>query len=230
MTNFSRKARTMLLSSGVVSAMLIVAPFGIQNALAAITGTIDFGETSAQVTELQTYLAQNSSIYPEGLVTGYFGPLTQAAVQRFQTVQGIVSSGSPETSGYGRVGPRTMARINELMGLGYPVYNWDASPVLSATLVQVTSTTATLTWTTNELTQGQVYWDTVPLRTDEATGPNQQPYISGTLALDAGGSQTYHTVTISNLQPNTIYYYTTRGIDSGSNMSMTWPSYFRTNQ
>lgn len=53
-------------------------------------------------------------MYPEKLVTGYFGPLTLKAVQRFQTKYGIVSSGSPSTTGYGRVGPRTRAKLNEL--------------------------------------------------------------------------------------------------------------------
>lgn len=64
-------------------------------------------DTNGEVTKLQQFLAQDSSIYPSGLVTGYFGPLTEAAVQRWQARNGVVSSGSPETTGYGFVGPKT---------------------------------------------------------------------------------------------------------------------------
>jgi peptidoglycan hydrolase-like protein with peptidoglycan-binding domain len=219
-----------VLLGGIMTAFLLISFFGIQSVSAALTSSLDIGSTGSNVTELQTYLATNASIYPSGLVTGYFGPLTQAAVQRFQAAQGIVSSGSPSTTGYGRVGPKTMAAINILMGSGGNQTSWDTVPVLSTPLVQYTNTAATFTWTTNEVTRGQVYWDTTPLRADEATGPRQDPYVSGALALDAGGLQINHTVTVSNLQANTVYYYLVRGIDSVGNLTMTWPSSFRTNQ
>ena len=218
-----------LLAGGVVVAIMLISLLEVQSVYAAITTELDYGERGEDVTELQTYLSTNSAIYPSGLVTGYFGPLTQAGVQRFQVSQGIVSSGTPSTTGYGRVGPRTMARINALLG-GGQVYNWDTTPVLSGPLVQVGPTSATISWVTNEPTQGQVYYDIVPLRTDEATGPNQRPYISGTLVPYAAQLQGSHTVVVSGLQPNTTYYYTTRGIDSGGQMSMTWPSSFKTTQ
>jgi hypothetical protein len=72
------------------------------------------GLRDAQVTLLQAFLAKNSAIYPEGLVTGYFGPLTQAAVRRFQAKHGIVNYGTPWTTGYGHFGPKTRAKANEL--------------------------------------------------------------------------------------------------------------------
>ena len=195
----------------------------VPTAFAAISSPIDFGARGSNVTELQTFLASNPSIYPEGLVTGYFGPLTQKAVQRFQAAQGIVSSGTPGTTGYGRVGPLTAARINLLMGSGGNV-SWDTVPVMSTPMVQYSNTTGTFTWTTNEATQGQVFWSTSPIIADEATGPRQQPYVSGTLALDAGGLQTSHTVTVSNLQPNTLYYYLVRVVDAVGNVTMMWPA------
>ncbi len=194
---------------------------------AAISSSLDLGARGPQVTELQTYLATNASIYPEGLVTGYFGPLTQAAVQRFQAAQNIVSSGSPSTTGYGRVGPMTIARLAVLMGGGSNV-SWDTVPVQSAVSEQHTNTTATFSWTTNEPTQGQVYWSTLPIQSDEATGPRQTPYVSGTLATDAGGLQTSHTVTVSNLQVNTTYHYLVRSIDNGGNITMILPRSFQT--
>jgi len=220
-----------LISSATAMVLFaVVMLLGIQSASAAITSQLDLSDRGPEVTELQTYLATNASIYPEGLVTGYFGQLTKAAVERFQTTQGIVSQGTPVTTGYGRVGPLTMARINSLLGSGGGQASWDASPTLSNPSVQHTNTTATLTWTTNEPTQGQVYWSSTPLQYNEAIGPRQQPYVSGNLALDDGGLQTSHTVTVSNLQTNTTYYYLVRSIDNVGNMSMAWPSSFHTNQ
>lgn len=216
---------------GMTLAMLVFSILGIPSAHAAITSTLDIGDRGSEVTELQTYLATNASIYPEGLITGYFGQLTKAAVERFQTTQGIVSNGTPATTGYGRVGPRTMLMINSLLGSGSGNQSYaDTSPNLSTPVIQRSKTTATFSWTTNEATQGQIYWDSVPLQFHEATVSHQQPYVSGNLVLDSGGLQTSHSVTVSNLQANTMYYYIIRGIDSAGNMSMIWPSTFRTNQ
>jgi len=64
-------------------------------------------DTTGAVKRLQAILAKDKTIYPEGLVTGYFGPATLRAVQAFQKKQGIASSGTPETTGYGAFGPRT---------------------------------------------------------------------------------------------------------------------------
>lgn len=225
-------SRPGFIAGTVMITMLVFSIFGIQSAFAAITGQLDFGDRGEDVTELQTFLATMPSIYPEGLITGYFGPLTQAAVQRFQAAQGIVSSGTPETTGYGRVGPQTMARINSLMGAGSvttPI-TWDTIPVLSNISVQTTNTSATFSWMTNEQTVGHVYYDTVPLRADEATADLQTPFISGVALLDEASYKTQHAVTASNLQPNTTYYYTIRAVDTGRGISMIWPRTFRTNQ
>lgn len=46
-------------------------------------------------------------VYPEGLVTGYFGSLTEKAVKRFQTKYGI------EQTGF--VGPQTRSKLNSLI-------------------------------------------------------------------------------------------------------------------
>ena len=53
------------------------------------------GSTSDDVKRIQEILATDSTIYPEGKVTGYFGPMTKEAIMRFQkrhelTMTGIV--------------------------------------------------------------------------------------------------------------------------------------------
>ncbi len=87
-----------------------------------------FGIKNSSVSMLQSDLSADSTVYPEKLVTGYFGFLTQKAVQRFQTKYGIVNSGTPSTTGYGRVGPKTRAKLNEVYGGGitsFGDYQWD---------------------------------------------------------------------------------------------------------
>ncbi len=222
--NFKRIG--LLSSIPVLAIVTSLASIGIANA--AITSTLDLGASGSQVTELQQFLATDVNIYPSGLVTGYFGPLTQAGVKRFQAAQGIVSSGSPSTTGYGRVGPSTMARINSLLGVGNQ-YSWDPAPSLSNPVIQVTNSSVTISWTTNEATIGEVFYSATPLQSDEATGPHQKPYVSGTRVTENGGYQITHMVNIQGLQSGTTYYFLTRGVDSGDNLSMTWPSSFRTN-
>lgn len=73
--------------------------------------SLKVGSTGDDVARLQAFLARDPSIYPNPVVSGYFGSLTQAAVQRWQVKYNIVSSGTPATTGYGMVGPRTAAAI-----------------------------------------------------------------------------------------------------------------------
>lgn len=72
-----------------------------------ISSDLYTGLTSDEVEELQELLASDPTIYPEGLVTGYYGPLTEAAVRRFQEQFGIDS--------VGRVGPQTRNLLNRII-------------------------------------------------------------------------------------------------------------------
>jgi hypothetical protein len=80
------------------------------------THNLQLGDSGEDVTQLQILLkAQGKDIYPEGLVSGYFGNLTKLAIQRFQKKYGIASSGNEWTTGYGMVGPKTRLKLNELL-------------------------------------------------------------------------------------------------------------------
>lgn len=70
------------------------------------------GSQGSDVRKLQEFLKKDPTTYPEGLVTGYYGALTEQAVQRFQKKYNIASVGIP---GYGTVGPKTRAKLNALM-------------------------------------------------------------------------------------------------------------------
>ena len=95
----------------VNAAELAVYPESAPAVSGAVVGKIntelEFGMRSEQVRLLQEFLAKDKAIYPEGKITGYFGPATKAAVKRFQVKYGI--------SQVGRVGPATMAKLSELM-------------------------------------------------------------------------------------------------------------------
>lgn len=72
------------------------------------------GSRSDDVKRLQQLLASDKSIYPDGTVSGYFGPLTVKAVTQFQLKYGVIKS-SKET-GAGRLGPKTRAKVSEIFG------------------------------------------------------------------------------------------------------------------
>ncbi|GIW68532.1 MAG: hypothetical protein KatS3mg100_026 [Candidatus Parcubacteria bacterium] len=78
-------------------------------AFAQFTTPLDPGDSGAEVRRLQELLYA-WGYYPEGLITGYYGSLTQKAVERFQAAKGIVSSGSPWTTGIRQSGARHPAR------------------------------------------------------------------------------------------------------------------------
>ena len=69
------------------------------------------GSKNADVTALQKFLAQHKDVYPDGWVTGYFGPATEKAVGLFQEKFGVAKKGD---EGYGTVGPKTRATLNSV--------------------------------------------------------------------------------------------------------------------
>lgn len=74
---------------------------------------LSFGMSSEDVRRLQTLLASDRDVYPEGTVSAYYGSLTQKAVGRFQTKYGVAT---PSDAGYGNVGPKTRAKLQEVFG------------------------------------------------------------------------------------------------------------------
>ena len=85
-----------------------------------------------EVKKLQEFLSHDKEIYPEGLITGYFGHLTREAVQRFQCKHNIICSGDEKTTGYGIVGPKTIAKLNGLTAVGNQTPETTASSTYDA--------------------------------------------------------------------------------------------------
>lgn len=86
------------------------------------TRTLKYGMNGVDVKELQKRLAKETASdglpcfrYPTASAqeyTTYFGKETEKAVQRYQEKNGIVSSGTPTSTGYGQLGPSTRAKLN----------------------------------------------------------------------------------------------------------------------
>lgn len=92
---------------------------GSQTQCLAITNNLYVGLSgSSQVRCLQEFLKkQGQSIYPEALVTGYFGSLTKSAVIRFQEKYASeILYPLGLSSGTGYVGSSTRNKINQLLG------------------------------------------------------------------------------------------------------------------
>ncbi len=76
----------------------------------ALFRALSLGTSGSDVLSLQKFLVAQNLLSAEA-ATGSFEALTQGAVQDLQTKYGVVLSGTPGTTGYGAVGPRTRALI-----------------------------------------------------------------------------------------------------------------------
>lgn len=74
----------------------------------SLTRTLSYGSKGDDVASLQRFLIQEGLLPPD-FATGFFGRATEKAVQAWQTRTGIISSGTPESTGYGVVGVKTRA-------------------------------------------------------------------------------------------------------------------------
>ena len=67
-------------------------------------GSRDHGDRTGNVSRIQAFLnARHGNV----AATGKFDKATETALKAWQAANGVVSSGSPRTTGYGVVGPRT---------------------------------------------------------------------------------------------------------------------------
>jgi len=253
-----------------------------------LTRTLRKGMIGEDVSQLQKFFKQFPDIYPEGLVTGFFGPLTEAAVQRFQEKQEIVSSGSPETTGFGQIGPRTISKLNELVaggagssgktppgltvapgiqdkpveqtpvaptstpsgtipaipaepatpspGTGTPVT--PATPAVPATPNQpspppsqaitpptisnvqatnITETSATIIWTTDEPASGEVHY-----------ALSSPITATSTIKVTGTNNVTSHNVSLTGLSPSKTYFYVAVSKDAAGNTATSSEQSFMT--
>ncbi len=181
----------------------------------ALNRQLEVGMTGSDVSALQTFLAADATLYPQGLVTGYFGFLTKAAVSNFQSRNGIAA--------VGRVGPVTLPILNLQMNGG--VANNEKAPLISSVSANPSVNSAVVSWNTNEFARGVVYYSTSPLTTYERTNSVD---VSGTTAMTDTNYRTSQNVSLTGLTANTTYYFLVYTTGQDGNVSVTWPSTFHT--
>lgn len=87
----------------------------VQSTLQLI-GALQLGMSGDQVKLLQTVLASESDVYPEQVITGYYGKLTEKAIRRFQKKHGLSETGG--------VGSTTIVQLNKILKLT-PIHRED---------------------------------------------------------------------------------------------------------
>ncbi|MBL4644448.1 MAG: peptidoglycan-binding protein [Candidatus Pacebacteria bacterium] len=140
-------------------------------------------DVAVEVTMAQRFFAQDSRLYPEAQITGFFGPATERAVQRFQERHGIVAKGDYQSTGYGRIGPRTRWAIKNSCGAA-GTHSFGVSPVAGAAPLRVS---ATFEFKGSSCTSYQLDWG------DGSTPVSQQAPNAANCSNDSVRKQATHT-------------------------------------
>ena len=210
--------KSRVLATIILSTLVVVAVPSITNAY-TLNRQLDLKATGDDVSAVQTYLAKDSSLYPQGLVTGYFGSMTASAVSKYQTRNGFEA--------VGRVGPLTLASLNRAMAAigNNSMSNGLASPAIYNTSVNTGRNSVNIGWSTDQLAEGLVFYSTSPLQTTEHLNSVD---VSGNMATADYVFRSSQNVGIPNLQPNTTYYYMIYVTNQNGGVSVTWPATFQT--
>jgi peptidoglycan hydrolase-like protein with peptidoglycan-binding domain len=202
--------RTLLLR--LVAPLALLGLFLPALAFAQFNRELGIGSRGQDVALLQAYLAGNPALYPEGLVTGYFGPLTEKAVARWQAMTNVTG----DAAGY--VGPISLALLNQVPGIGagtsvpttiIPGVGGSVdttAPSISNISIATTRTSATISWRTDEDANSKVLY-----------GFNW-PFTSAVERTSISGFGTAHQVTLTGLMPNTTYFYLLESEDISGNV------------
>ena len=200
------------------------------------------GVTGEDVELLQEILATDPDVYPEGLVTGYFGPLTRNAVKRFQKIAGIEQVGV--------VGPKTLARINELLEKGagesgkvphglliapgirkklgfvpQPLPGQKLPPGIAKKLGEETPgeditppVISEVTVTDITATSAKITWLTDEEADSKVWYGTTTPLVVTDLTPESSPDLVLnHEITLSSLTPDTTYYYLVNSTDEADN-------------
>lgn len=220
-------------SAALAAAVLALSGIGLaqaQTVSTVLTAQMSFGASGGNVTNLQRLLSTDSSIYPEALVTGYYGSLTTAAVQRFQCRENIVCSGSAATTGYGRVGPMTLTKLNAYIAAGGSIAgggvpsNAYAPVIRNVSVSTAIAGSVTVAWATDKPSNGRVYYQVGFPTMIEATSPTSGFSVQSTSVAEIGSMVTSHSVTIPGLTSGQTYHYVVQSTDASGGVSLTWPS------
>ncbi len=204
-----------MFGAGVIALAMVFTFMPATSQAAALYRELQLGMSGADVSSLQVFLAKDVTIYPQGIVSGYFGLLTKAAVMNFQVRNGI--------SAVGRVGPITMAAINAQM-------NGDVSaPRIHSVNVGPTNNAASINWSTTELASASVYYSASPIKMLEGSASEGVTIFADKFVANTDFTSS-HSAFVTGLQSNTTYYYVLYVRDGFGNETITLPNTFKTLQ
>ena len=149
-----------------------------------IARDLKLGSSGDDVKALQKVLASIAGIYPEKLVTGYYGSLTEKAVGRLQVKYKLTSSGV--------VSGDTLKKVNELQSES------NTAPTISAlTITPLSYSSSMVSWKTDQLSTTEIFYSSAPFTT-----------TSDKLTVKDMTLSRSHAVEITRLSPSTKYYFT----------------------
>lgn len=180
--------------------------------------TLKRGMSGNDVRQLQVFLIERGHL-ATGNTTGYFGPLTEDAVEKFQCKHMNLCSGSPAENGYGQVGPGTRAKVSQVCSgvvntntgtITYVNTNTNPPPVPLCALNVVPSSitngqSATLTWTSTNTTGGVINPGIghVPVSGSQPISATQTTIFTGAFTGQTGNALCQATLTVAETS-NTI--------------------------
>lgn len=196
------------------------------------------GLKNVEIENLQAFLKEFPDIYPEGLLTGYYGELTERAVRKFQKKYGEDDDG--------KIGPKTRKllnwRIQELLTQGAgnsgkippgllhalgiqkkiatstpPILDTTPPIISDINATDIASTTTSIVWTTNEVADSLVsYATSSPIASENKTEISNSSYV------------TNHNIGLIDLTASTTYYYMITSKDSSNNTATSTEYLFTT--
>ena len=213
------------------------------------------GMTGEDVELLQEILSTDSEIYPEGLVTGFFGPLTEKAVKRFQKKAAIEQVGV--------VGPKTTSKLNEILAegagssgkvppglliapgirkkLGYapePLPGQELPPGIAKKLGEeeeeeedtMAPVISGLQATSTTATTTEISWLTDEEANSKVWYDILTPIVvaTSTLAVESSDLVLNHNLVLSDLTASTTYYYLVTSGDAADNTATSSELFFTT--
>ena len=231
--------------AGFAAAALAVVAIPAMTQAATLNRSLSVGMSGSDVSALQTFLSQSNAIYPQGLVTGYYGFLTQAAVSNFQARN--------EINPLGMVGPITLPILNLQIQTGMAnaegarvtslttdadtagraivystntntnsTYTGTVAPVITGININTARNSATVSWNTDQAATGVVFYNTSPLNLSSSL--TSVSVTGGYSAMTDTTFRTYQSVMLPNLAANTVYYYMIYTTDQAGNVSVSWPT------
>ncbi|TSC70808.1 MAG: g-D-glutamyl-meso-diaminopimelate peptidase [Parcubacteria group bacterium Gr01-1014_46] len=176
------------------------------------TPSLRLGSRGDAVKVLQSQLSKVPNIYPEGLITGYFGTLTERAIKKLQGENGLEVVGI--------VGPKTRELLNKIS---------KNSLFAMATNYIVTPQLFVIESSSNSPTRGYVFWTANKNVKSEFWYSNTTPVASTSPANFFVNNLSFtHSVNLPGLSTSTTYYYMIKITDERGNSATSTERNFTT--